>query len=98
MAGSLQMARWVAYCSDENRAGDFEVVVSYFPPSSKWQVSSNGGYWPVWSDDGNVLGGANADFSVFPGEQKSLLNQLVSTGESPPITVVANWTSELKKR
>jgi len=128
--------RFVAYCSDESRPGEFEVFISSFPPSgSKWQVSSSGGYWPVWSEDGreiyfvsgttlmatevipgatfqfgpphplftirpaeNFLGGAHADYSVYPGRQKFLLNQLTSKGESPPITVVANWTSELKRK
>ena len=127
--------RWVAYRSDENNPGDLEVFVAPFPPNgSKWQVSSNGGYWPVWSDDGqqlyyvsgstlmavDVTAGAalqfrpphplfsirppedyldvNADYSVFPGGQKFLLNQLVTTGDKLPITVVSNWTEELKRR
>lgn len=48
--------RWVAYCSDENRPGDFEIFVSSFPPgSSKWQVSAEGGYWPMWRSDGREL-------------------------------------------
>jgi serine/threonine protein kinase len=128
--------RWVAYCSDENRPGDFEIFVSSFPPSSsKWQVSSGGGYWPMWSHDGrelyftsgttlmaadvipgstfqfrsphplfparlaqSVFTQAHSGYFVFTGGQKFLLNQLVSTGESPPLIVVASWTSELKKK
>ena len=46
----------------------------------------------------NFLNGAHADFSIFPDRQKFLLNQSVSTGESPPMTVIANWTTELKKK
>ena len=128
--------RFVVYCSDENHPGDFEVFVSSFPPSSsKWQVSSSGGYWPLWSADGreiyfisgttmmatdvipgptfqfrpprplfsirpaeSFLGATHVDYSVYPSRQQFLLNQLVNTGESPPITVVANWTAELKRK
>ncbi len=129
-------SRWVAYCSDENRAGDFEIFVSSFPPNtSKWQVSSEGGFWPMWRDDGrelyfisgtnlmaaevipgstfqfrpphplfqvrlaqSVFTQAHSGYFAFSGGQKFLVNQLVSSGEVPPITVVANWTSDLKKK
>jgi eukaryotic-like serine/threonine-protein kinase len=127
--------RWVAYHSNENSPGDFEVFVAPFPPNgSKWQVSSNGGYWPVWSDDGRELYFASgstlmaatvktgatfqflpprplfpirppedlldprADYAVFPGGQKFLLNQLATREGNLPISVVANWTEELKRR
>ena len=46
----------------------------------------------------SVFTQAHSGYFVFTGGQKFLLNQLVSTGESPPITVVANWISELKKK
>lgn len=64
--------RWVAYCSDENRPGDFEVFVSSFPEGgSKWQVSSEGGFWPMWSNDGREIyfvSGANLMAAeVIPG-------------------------------
>jgi serine/threonine protein kinase len=36
------------------------------------------------------------DYSVFPGGQKFLLNQLVDTAGNLPITVVANWTAGLQ--
>lgn len=128
--------KWIAYCSDENGAGDFEVFVSSFPPaSSKWQVSSGSGYWPTWSNDGrelyfvsgtklmvaDVIPGSTFQFrpprSLFPvrlaqsvftqshsgyfafsGGQKFLINQLVGTTDSPPVTAIANWTSELKNK
>ncbi len=48
--------KWVAYASDENGTGSPEVFVMPFPPNgSKWQVSSNSGYWPVWGRDGHEL-------------------------------------------
>jgi len=125
--------KWAAYESDENGPSNFEVFVAPFPPSgSKWQVSTNGGYWPLWGRDGHELffisGGklmaakvipgptfqfqapqtlfpiqppedditATEDYSVFPGGQKFLLNQLVSTGANLPVTAVTNWTTALK--
>ena len=127
--------KWVAYESNENGTSDFEVFVAPFPPSaSKWQVSTNGGYWPLWSRDGHELffisGGdlmaakvlpaasfsfqapqalftieppedditATEDYSVFPGDQKFLLNRLANAGADLPITAVTNWTEVLKQR
>jgi len=46
--------RWLAYGSNES--DEWEVYVR--PASSgsgKWQISSEGGTWPVWSDDGSEL-------------------------------------------
>jgi serine/threonine-protein kinase len=40
--------RWLAYQSDES--GRFEVYVRPFPgPGGKWQVSTAGGQFPIWS-------------------------------------------------
>jgi len=40
--------RWIAYQSDES--GRSEVFVRPFPgPGGKWQISTGGGAWPVWS-------------------------------------------------
>ena len=40
--------RWLAYASNES--GRFEVYVRPFPgPGGKWQVSTTGGWLPVWS-------------------------------------------------
>ena len=45
---------WVAYTSDES--GRWEVYVQPFPgPGGKWQISKDGGGWPVWSRDGREL-------------------------------------------
>ena len=47
--------RWVAYASDES--GMFEIYVKPFPDvdQGKWQISTEGGNWPVWSPDGREL-------------------------------------------
>lgn len=46
--------RWLAYVSDES--GVNQVYVRAFPDKGgKWQVSSNGGVYPVWSRNGREL-------------------------------------------
>lgn len=47
--------RWLAYSSDES--GQFQVYVRPFPDvnGGKWQISSSGGNWPLWSPDGREL-------------------------------------------
>ena len=47
--------RWLAYQSNES--GRWEIFVQPFPDidDGKWQVSTNGGYDPVWSPDGRDL-------------------------------------------
>jgi serine/threonine-protein kinase len=40
--------RWLAYQSNES--GGFQIYVRPFPgPSGKWQVSTEGGFYPTWS-------------------------------------------------
>ena len=46
--------RWLAYLSNES--GTNEVYVRPFPgPGGKWQISSGGGSFPVWSRDAREL-------------------------------------------
>lgn len=46
--------RWIAYASDES--GVYQVYVRAFPDTGgKWQVSSNGGAYPVFSPNGREL-------------------------------------------
>ncbi len=46
--------RWLAYFSDES--GRFEVYVKPFPgPGGKWQISTDGGLYPLWGPDGGEL-------------------------------------------
>jgi hypothetical protein len=61
--------RWLAYSSDET-AGRADVYVAPFSPKStgasgKWQVSSEGGIYPVWSRDGRKLFYRSADRHVM---------------------------------
>jgi Tol biopolymer transport system component/predicted Ser/Thr protein kinase len=46
--------RWLAYAS--NASGPIEVYVRPFPgPGGRWQISTGGGSFPVWSRDGREL-------------------------------------------
>ena len=47
--------RWLAYSSNEMGRG--EVHVRPFPDvnSGRWQVSVNGGHWPIWNQKGDRL-------------------------------------------
>jgi len=46
--------RWMAYASSES--GRNEVYVRPFPgPGGKWQISTTGGIYPIWSRDGRNL-------------------------------------------
>jgi eukaryotic-like serine/threonine-protein kinase len=45
---------WIAYASNES--GRSEVYVEPFPgPGGKWQISTEGGSWPVWARGGREL-------------------------------------------
>ena len=45
--------RWIAYGSTES--GNFDVYVRPVEGRGKWQISSGGGGWPIWSPDGKEL-------------------------------------------
>jgi serine/threonine-protein kinase len=50
--------RWLAYVSNET--GRYEVWVRPFPgPGGKWQISTDGGYFPKWSPDNKLFYGAD---------------------------------------
>ncbi len=46
--------KWIVYVSTES--GRAEVYVAPFPgPGRKWQLSTNGGFWPQWRADGREI-------------------------------------------
>jgi hypothetical protein len=46
--------RWLAYSSNESKRN--EIFVQTFPEhKGKWQISTNGGRFPLWSRDGSEL-------------------------------------------
>ncbi len=61
--------RWIAYVSDES--GINQVYVQSFPASGgKWQVSTNGGYWPAWRHDGKELFYVSSDRKIMAVDVK----------------------------
>jgi Tol biopolymer transport system component len=61
--------RWLAYSSDET-AGRADIYVAPFSPEStgasgKWQISGNGGIYPVWARNGRQLFYRSADRHVM---------------------------------
>ena len=47
-------AKWVAYASNES--GRYEIWIQSFPSErARWQISTEGGYEPVWRRDGKEL-------------------------------------------
>jgi hypothetical protein len=62
--------QWLAYVSDESKRN--EVYVQTFPtPGGKWQISTNGGDYPVWSRDGKELFYIAPDRKMMAVEVKS---------------------------
>jgi eukaryotic-like serine/threonine-protein kinase len=46
--------RWIVYGSNESSRD--EIYVQSFPPGAgKWQISTDGGEWPMWSGDGKEI-------------------------------------------
>jgi eukaryotic-like serine/threonine-protein kinase len=61
--------RWLAYQSNESKRN--EIYVMTFPmPGGKWQISSGGGRFPVWSRDGRELYYLSADNKLMAVEIK----------------------------
>jgi dipeptidyl aminopeptidase/acylaminoacyl peptidase len=61
--------QWLAYESDESKR--FEVYVQTFPEhGGKWQTSTSGGRFPVWSRDGRELYFMAADRKLMAVEVK----------------------------
>jgi serine/threonine-protein kinase len=93
-------SKWIAYSSDES--GTFEVYVRPFPnaSSARWQVSTAGGLYPLWSRDGKELFFRNkANFLVSSAVQTTptfradaqrtlfSVKPFAFTGQIPPYAV-----------
>jgi Tol biopolymer transport system component len=62
--------QWLAYQSDESKRN--EIYVTTFPqPGGKWQISTNGGSFPVWGRDGKELFYVSADGKMMAVEVKA---------------------------
>lgn len=59
--------QWLAYRSNESKR--FEIYVQTFPEhGGKWQISTGGGSFPVWSRDGRELYFIGADRKMMAVE------------------------------
>jgi serine/threonine protein kinase/Tol biopolymer transport system component len=121
---------FIAYTSNES--GRPEVYVQTFPLSrEKWTISSSGGFFPLWRDDGKELFYVTADgkimsaeikmdakfesgvpqqlfqasikfkddcpYAVSPDGARFLLSTVGETSNPAPMTIVLNWTNDLKR-
>jgi hypothetical protein len=125
--------RWIAYQSSE--ITQTQVYVQPFPPAGgRFQISTNGGFHPIWRPDGRELyfvsldgrmmavavdtagqfqsgtpaalfpvasmalqGSAGRQFAVTK-DGRFLMNVLQQQTTTIPVTVVVNWSEELKQR
>jgi serine/threonine-protein kinase len=57
--------RWIAYRSNES--GPTEIYVRPFPAGrgGKWQISTEGGLYPIWSNNGRELFYETADYHIM---------------------------------
>jgi len=71
--------RWIAYNSDES--GQIEVYVRPFPNADdgKWLISTRGGEYPIWAQDGREL-----YYDAYPNEM------MVVTIETEPAFAAGN--------
>ncbi|HUB83446.1 MAG TPA: protein kinase [Bryobacteraceae bacterium] len=62
--------RWIAYRSNES--GRFEIYVQPFPAGrgGKWQVSTGGGLYGIWSDNGRELFYETPDYRIMVVDYK----------------------------
>jgi Tol biopolymer transport system component len=130
--------RWIAYASNES--GTDEVYVRVYPgPGGKWQVSSGGGQYPVWSSKARELFYLNYDrrimvvpykvsgealvpekprvwadqqisdilrpspnFDIAPDGKRFIVllhpNLIDEQRNSPKLTILLNFTDELRRR
>ena len=67
-------SKWLAYASEEN--GPREVWVVPFPSGegAKWQISTNGGFEPVWSPNGREI------FYVTPQNEMMAIEMATAGG------------------
>ena len=65
--------RWMA--SYSNISGEFQIYVRPFPnvDGGQWQISTEGGRWPLWSRSGEEL------FYVVPGQNATVISVPVDT-------------------
>ena len=81
---------WLAYVSSD--PGASEVYVSAFRGQGKWQASTHGGGWAVWSGDGKQLYYMDLRLNVYTVPVTDAGGALQF---GPPQTLISNWSSPL---
>jgi Tol biopolymer transport system component len=78
--------RWLAYFSNES--GQFEIYVRPFPgPGGKWQISTGGGAYPMWSRTRHEL------FYAAPSQQQIMVASYTVEGDSFRVQKPRLWSS-----
>lgn len=77
--------RWMAYASNES--GQFEIYVRPFPNvnDGKRQISRDGGFYPLWGQDGSEL-----FYQTSEGPGSETLTVMVTPIETEPTLIVGN--------
>jgi Tol biopolymer transport system component len=88
--------QWLAYVSDESKRP--EVYVQTFPEhGGMWQISHNGGNYPVWSRDGHELYFIGTDRKLMAVEVKGAGKSFQWSGLKPLFEVVASAQFDVGK-
>jgi hypothetical protein len=75
-------ANWVAYSSNES--GRYEIWIQSFPSErARWQISTEGGYEPVWRRDGKELFYRAPDGKLMSVEVRHLQQSLEFSTPKP---------------
>ncbi len=77
--------RWVAYMSNELQTLG-QIFVQPYPTGSKYQITTDGGYAPVWSPDGKQLFYYSADNKFFAVDIQT--QPVFSPGKRSPLPIV----------
>ena len=88
--------QWLAYVSNESKR--YEIYVQTFPEhGGKWQISTNGGDFPVWSRDGRELYFIGADRKLMAVEVKGDGKSFAASLPKPLFEVADQWPFDVSK-
>jgi len=88
--------QWLAYVSNESKR--FEIYVQTFPEhGGKWQISTNGGDFPVWSRDGRELYFIGADRKLMAVEVKGDSKKFAASLPKPLFEVAEQGHFDVSK-
>lgn len=82
--------RWLAYLSNESGTPQI-YVVGFNGRHGKWQVSANGGQYPLWSQDGKELFYSYSGNSIYAVPVKEVAGALQFGGTHEAI--VSGWAA-----